>query len=204
MKDRNLTYTKRTRRIIIWKWCRKKDYWSFQTKVMNVYWGYCWCIRFEWVLLYWMSTCNCISFSHRQDVGEIYPMKLISERAICQQDLLVSGDLHETYYQVPPSNFHLLSSFLHLPSFFVSSFLSFVGFIYTSLSLCLPLFSFYHLWGRKLHFLFYNPSFLILNNILSLLLSLSLSLSRSLSLDLSLSLCRKLFEPKILAPWVRN
>ncbi len=37
---------------------------------------------------------------HSEDVSELYPMKLIHERAFANQDQMVTGDLHETYYQV--------------------------------------------------------------------------------------------------------
>ena len=39
-------------------------------------------------------------FFYRKDIEEVYPLSVITSRARSHQDQLVSGDLHETYYQV--------------------------------------------------------------------------------------------------------
>lgn len=48
----------------------------------------------------------CLFLFFRKDVEEVYPLSVITSRARSHQDILVSGDLHETYYQVTISASH--------------------------------------------------------------------------------------------------
>lgn len=46
------------------------------------------------------NVCFIFIIFYRKDIEEVYPLSVITSRARSHQDQLVSGDLHETYYQV--------------------------------------------------------------------------------------------------------
>ena len=70
-----------------WNWGRCVC--SFWREILHLVYS---CERSD-VCICWWCVCS-------EDMGEVYPMKIIEQKAKGNQANFVTGDLHETYYQV--------------------------------------------------------------------------------------------------------
>lgn len=60
-----------------------------------------------------IQRCFIFIIFYRKDIEEVYPLSVITSRARSHQDQLVSGDLHETYYQVIIGYYWILLDTIH-------------------------------------------------------------------------------------------